>query len=419
MNILTAVGNPDLNEKLKNIKNINVIGKDIQYQEAVIEMLEDNLDIDCLIINKELPGETGFYELINKIKNIKEKIDIVVFLEEKDEDVENYLMSFQIYKIYYLNEIDYNDFIKHFSDNKKNLVFEINKEINSFKQLILSENNNEDNYSFVENAISESFNESNYEKDTEEELYKDVNNKCFEDDNCKTIAISGDFGSGKSLISVFLAKVISKQNKKTLLIDFDFENMSINTLFGIKKYKEKQKYVEDCIIKIDNNLDLLCGIDKIINLKEISNSYIIKEIIDRLKKEYDFILIDTSSRIEFKYVKIVLSYSDKIIFLIEPNLLQISKSNRYIDFFIRDFEIDADKIKIVFNKTNKYKIASAVLEEIFSGIEIIENIEYDENYSLFINKNTNTEFNEAKFEKILEKLINKEEGIYASSNIRC
>ena len=419
MNILTAVGNPDLNEKLKNIKNINVIGKDIQYQEAVIEMLEDNLDIDCLIINKELPGETGFYELINKIKNIKEKIDIVVFLEEKDEDVENYLMSFQIYKIYYLNEIDYNDFIKHFSDNKKNLVFEINKEINSFKQLILSENNNEDNYSFVENAISESFNESNYEKDTEEELYKDVNNKCFEDDNCKTIAISGDFGSGKSLFSVFLAKVISKQNKKTLLIDFDFENMSINTLFGIKKYKEKQKYVEDCIIKIDNNLDLLCGIDKIINLKEISNSYIIKEIIDRLKKEYDFILIDTSSRIEFKYVKIVLSYSDKIIFLIEPNLLQISKSNRYIDFFIRDFEIDADKIKIVFNKTNKYKIASAVLEEIFSGIEIIENIEYDENYSLFINKNTNTEFNEAKFEKILEKLINKEEGIYASSNIRC
>ena len=195
--------------------------------------------------------------------------------------------------------------------------------------------------------------------------------------------------------------------------------MSINTLLGIKKYKEKQKYVEDCIIKIDNNLDLLCGIDKIINLKEISNSYIIKEIIDRLKKEYDFILIDTSSRIEFKYVKIVLSYSDKIIFLIEPNLLQISKSNRYIDFFIRDFEIDADKIKIVFNKTNKYKIASAVLEEIFSGIEIIENIEYDENYSLFINKNTNTEFNEAKFEKILEKLINKEERIYASSNIRC
>lgn len=415
MKILTAIGNPYLNEKLRELDEVIVIGKDIQYQEAIIEILEENLDIDYLIINKELPGEIGFYKLISKIKNIKEDIDILVFLEEKDEDIENYLMSYQIYKIYYLSEINYDEFIKIFFESKNNVLVGINKEINDFKKLILSENLIENNYSFAERVINESFNDSNYrEYDEKIEEY----NNFFEEEFCQTIAISGDFGSGKSLFSVFLSKVISKQNKKVLLIDVDLENMSINTLLGVKKYKENQTYIEDFITKVDENLDVLCGIDKIIDLKEINNNYVVKEIIERLKKEYDFILIDVSSRIDFKYVKMILTYSNKIIFLIEPNLLEISKSNKYLEVFIKDFEIDVDKIKIVFNKVNKYKIANTVLEELFSRFEIIESIEYEERYNLFINKNTNIEFDEIKFENIYENLIGKEEKIYANTRVR-
>lgn len=415
MKILTAIGNPYLNEKFKSIDSLMVIGKDVQYQEAVIEILEENLDIDSLIINKELPGDIGFYKLINKIKNIKEDMDIYVFLEEKNEDIENYLMSYQIYKIYYLSEINYDEFIKIFFESKNNVLVGINKEINDFKKLILSENLIENNYSFAERVINESFNDSNYrEYDEKIEEY----NNFFEEEFCQTIAISGDFGSGKSLFSVFLSKVISKQNKKVLLIDVDLENMSINTLLGVKKYKENQTYIEDFITKVDENLDVLCGIDKIIDLKEINNNYVVKEIIERLKKEYDFILIDVSSRIDFKYVKMILTYSDKIIFLIEPNLLEISKSNKYLEVFIKDFEIDVDKIKIVFNKVNKYKIANTVLEELFSRFEIIESIEYEERYNLFINKNTNIEFDEIKFENIYENLIGKEEKIYANTRVR-
>lgn len=415
MKILTAIGNPYLNEKFKSIDSLMVIGKDVQYQEAVIEILEENLDIDCLIINKELPGDIGFYKLINKIKNIKEDMDIYVFLEEKNEDIENYLMSYQIYKIYYLSEINYDEFIKIFFESKNNVLVGINKEINDFKKLILSENLIENNYSFAERVINESFNDSNYrEYDEKIEEY----NNFFEEEFCQTIAISGDFGSGKSLFSVFLSKVISKQNKKVLLIDVDLENMSINTLLGVKKYKENQTYIEDFITKVDENLDVLCGIDKIIDLKEINNNYVVKEIIERLKKEYDFILIDVSSRIDFKYVKMILTYSNKIIFLIEPNLLEISKSNKYLEVFIKDFEIDVDKIKIVFNKVNKYKIANTVLEELFSRFEIIESIEYEERYNLFINKNTNIEFDEIKFENIYENLIGKEEKIYANTRVR-
>ena len=130
----------------------------------------------------------------------------------------------------------------------------------------------------------------------------------------------------------------------------------------------------------------------------------IKNILNILKNEYDFIIIDTSSRIEFKYVKLVLSTVDKIIFLIEPNILEIQKSKNLLDVFIREWEIDVDKIKIVFNKTNKYEIAKSILEEIFSEIEIIGNIEYEEKYSLFINKNSNCFLENNEYENIYQKI---------------
>ena len=38
--IMTAINNPKLNELLKNENYIEIIEKDIQYKEAIIEILE-------------------------------------------------------------------------------------------------------------------------------------------------------------------------------------------------------------------------------------------------------------------------------------------------------------------------------------------------------------------------------------------
>lgn len=418
--ILTAIGNPVLNEKLQKLENVFVIGKDIQYQDGILEILEENIDIDCLIINRNLPGEIYFFELIKKIKKIKENIEIYIFLENKDEDTEKQLNSQNIYKIYYLCETDFDCFTQNFKENKNDVLYEINKEINDFKKIILNEN--KDNYSLLEEKINEGF-EKNELEDFENEYKSDYNNSFYnnedkEECDCQTIAISGNFGAGKSVISTLLSKIISNKNKKTLLIDFDFENSSINTLFGIRKYKENQNYIDDFIFDVDENLDIMCGIDKIINIKEKMNNYVIKEIVEQLKKDYEFIVIDVSSRIDFKYVKIILTFCNKIIFLIEPNLLEISKSNKILEVFLNDWDIEIDKIKIVFNKSNKYKIAESILEEIFSEFEIIGDIDYEEKYNLFINKNTNIDFEKVKFEEIYEKLNIKKEEIYANSSVR-
>ena len=142
MKILTAIGNPYINEKLSKYEKIEVVGKDIQYQEGILEILENQKDIDILLLSNELPEEYDFKELIRKIKKLKETIEIIIFLKEKNEDIENFLNSKNIYKIYYLDDIDFDEFIDNFTFKIKNENTEISKEINNLRDLILNSNKN-------------------------------------------------------------------------------------------------------------------------------------------------------------------------------------------------------------------------------------------------------------------------------------
>ena len=403
MKIITAIGDPYINKKLKNIENCQVEGKDIQYQDGIIEVLEEKKDIDIAIISNNLPEEYNFYILINKIKMLKENIEIIVFLKEKNDDIEIFLNSKKIYKIYYLNNENYEIFLSKFSISENNSNIEVSKEIDQFKRFIL--NNKKD--------IKKNYKINNIKKVklTKKVIYKKIKQEKsvynIEEDN-KIVVVTGNFGVGKSMVSSVLANVIGLKNRKVLLIDFDIFNSSINTIFGINKYPRNYKKLnfESLITKINNNLDVICGTDSFFSENSIIRNDEINEIFKILKEKYEFIIIDTSSNINYKFVKIILSEGDKIIFLVEPNLSEIKKSNNLLEIFLEDFNIDVDKIKIVFNKVNKYQIAEAVLEELFSDFEIIGKINYDEKYNLLINKNMCKNIDSRNYEKIFEILNN-------------
>ena len=93
MKVITAIGIPEINKRLKNENIYEVIGRDIQYQEGIIEVLEEREDIEGLIISNILPEEVEFKELIYKILEIASKIEIIVFLKEKNEEIEMFLNS--------------------------------------------------------------------------------------------------------------------------------------------------------------------------------------------------------------------------------------------------------------------------------------------------------------------------------------
>lgn len=138
MNIITALINPKINKKLKEKTNFNIIGNDIQYQEGILEMLEKNQEINLIIISELLPGNDNFFELINKIKNKNNKIEIITILKEKNEQLKNQLISKGVFDIFYDNKITIEELINLI--NKKNNIKKEEDFKQELKNIILEKN---------------------------------------------------------------------------------------------------------------------------------------------------------------------------------------------------------------------------------------------------------------------------------------
>ena len=121
--------------------------------------------------------------------------------------------------------------------------------------------------------------------------------------------------------------------------------------------------------------------------KEKHDEDFIKKIIKNLSEIYDVIIIDTTSECFFEYTKEIIKISEKSIFLTEANLLEISKSKRLLDIYCCEWNIEKNKINILFNKYNKNCIDINLLKKIFSGYSIIGKIKIKNNYNLIINNN--------------------------------
>lgn len=408
MKIATAIGNEYLNKKLNKIKNYEIIGKDIQYQDGIFEILEINKDINLLILSDELPGKYSFYELIDKIKIVKKDIEIIVFLKEKNTDKENFLNSKNIYKIYYLNEENFDVFFYNLNIELKK---DLSKEIEELKNIILLNKNYKKTLN-LNNMSNLKFHgdirkNKHFAIKNEEENNSSECSRHNRLNNCKTIAITGVSGVGKSIVSLILVDTIKNKKKRVLLIDFDTLNYTISSFYNIKNNNLLNL---NNIKKVDENIFVLTGkgfwkdtnaSNKVIN-KEKEEYF--KKYINNLKREYDYIIIDTILDLKSSYIKTILYSGDKIIFLIEPNILEIKKARKILEVYINDFNFNLDKIKILFNKANKYKIAESILEELFSEFEIVGEIKYEDVYNLIINKNKIVNYDKNAYEKLYEKI---------------
>ena len=174
MKAITAIGNPIINNKLREYKEYEVIGKDIQYEEGIFELLEQIKNVDIIFLSNALPEEFDFKKLIDKILKLKDNIKLIVFLKEKNQNIENYLNSKDIFDIFYLNNIE--DFFDRIDNNSE--INNVN-DIEEFKKIIIK-----------------SIHNTNI-KDYQKSLKIDKNS--YIKNNNKIIVITGNNGSGKSI----------------------------------------------------------------------------------------------------------------------------------------------------------------------------------------------------------------------------
>ena len=395
--IITAINNPIINEKLKKEK-INIIGKDIQYKEGILEILENNKEINLILINENLPGEIENEELISKIKKINKNIEIIFFIkkENKKNVIKNEKIKQKIKIIKYEKEIKVEDFL----------------DIILCRREIGEKNIDEENKKKLKRINK-----------------KNKNNKNFNIRKNRIIAVNGDSAVGKTMTILRLSLYLNKFNLKILIIDLDTKDYKILNLFNWKKInlkkniENKKEKIKNKKLKIKNNknfqnnkilkykikmlnekiiLNMIININKNINL--LFYNKLIK--IKKLKKYYNIIFIKLSEKNKKEINNKIIKNSNLNLLILEDNLIGINKLQKIIK---NNYIENLEKIKILINKNNKYSIDEKIIKNIFNNIEIIGKIKYEEFYNLLINTNFKNTFmlEEKNKKKEMEKIIKK------------
>ena len=115
-----------------------------------------------------------------------------------------------------------------------------------------------------------------------------------------------------------------------------------------KKQDEKINLssINDFIKKIRNNIYFLSGLNFLINYKNYDIKKIIFEI-NKIKNNYDFILIDTNSNIFLEENIEIFNFCDQLILLNNADDIEMNKTEKINNFLLNNIKIDNKKINVI------------------------------------------------------------------------
>lgn len=393
INILTAILNENINYKLKEYEKINIKYDDIQYEEGLIEILENDSNIDILILN------SIFYKNIiskNLMKLInKETIIILIKLKE-----EVYEYKENVIQIENRNEDEMINEIINIISNK--FEVEINK-VSSINYLKEENEKIKNELEMLKKIIEQKKEKKLFEKIKDFKKSKEIKEGNIDKKSIKKgniILFTGVPKTGKTVISSVVAENLSKDNK-VLLIDVNFKEKDLITLFNKKKFNEKED--ENILIKINDNLDLLSDLDIVIKDFRTDISSKLDILLNQLLYKYDYLIIDFNLETENFIFEYILNKADKIFILIEGDLLNLKESKKAFEKITN--VINKKTIQIIINKNNSRFIEKEVIENILN-VKISMLIDYSNKFIKFINTNGKTCFRNRNIENLVNKIIN-------------
>ena len=127
----------------------------------------------------------------------------------------------------------------------------------------------------------------------------------MENEHKKTLMITSSIpGEGKSTVAVNLAISLAQKGKKVILVDCDLRNPSVQNYMnisgvypGIVNVLNGKEELEDALYTVEKDgidLRILCGYHEPTQNVEILGSQEMKNLLDKLEKMADIVLIDIS-----------------------------------------------------------------------------------------------------------------------------
>ncbi len=386
--IITAMGNPTLNQELKRYAEFDVVGDDLFYQEAVIDLLQST-QVDVVTLSSILQGQWELFEFIDRIQKMNAMVRLIIIMDELDSDVKCGLLERGIQDIFLDDKVEIKDIIEAI-EREEPLMRRLDK------SKITVRENSEDVY--------------------DAQVLPQTPSKMVQKQ--EIIAIFGTNGSGKTTMTYQLSKTLaSKTDSKILVIDFDTLQGNLEELFGVSKVPENIElqidldkrcginYAADLIRKnrFDTNVfdeivvhtdsvDLLTGNTSLYFCQEVLNETIYEQILTSAKEKYDFIFFDMSSNIFLDSTKWCLEKATKVFFVLENDYLNVQKANHLLDVIVKLWGVWKEKISLVMNQERSDLLDSDVIQKIF------------EEYPLIGKVKQNGERDETAYEKILETI---------------
>lgn len=199
---------------------------------------------------------------------------------------------------------------------------------------------------------------------------------------------SGKGGVGKTIFLLNMAGIYSKLDKKVLIVDADLLSgtISVNldikpvkTIFNITDDKFANNYssYKDYLTTYLPNIDILASCNDPRNAIKTKIDDVIS-FIEEAKIDYDIVLIDTTYGLSKENIKL-LDISDKVLYLLTNDLMDIKSSKSYIEVVKKSL---GDKLKIILNNSRDINLNYFSTYEIRKAIN--QNIDYTLDKSLYI-----------------------------------
>jgi len=149
--------------------------------------------------------------------------------------------------------------------------------------------------------------------------------------------ISGKGGVGKTTATANLGLGVAQEGKKVVVVDFDIGQRNLDMILGLENrvvydivhVMDGEATIKQAVIKskASDNLHFLAASQT--KDKSVLDSKKVKKMLDELKEEYEYIILDSPAGIESGYEHTI-KFADTAIVVVNPEVSSIRDADRAI-----------------------------------------------------------------------------------------